>query len=305
MKLFKYKYLIIIALANLLLQNSYGQQDPQFSHYMYNPIEINPAYAGTKENFILLAMARMQWVGIEDAPKSQSFSLHSPIHKNMGLGFTATNDKAGPLSQTMFYWDYSYQIDIGFDSRLSFGLKAGFHIINLDLTTKEAYDANDPYIYNLNNHFVPNAGVGIYFYTYDYYIGVSAPRLLEQNFSPNASGQAVLVNHYYLMGGYVIDLDEIVKVKPSFILKYTPNAPLSFDFSANIYYERWGFGVSYRYEDAFVGFFQLFLNQQLSIGYGYDYTLSDLRHESSGSHEFMLRYDFSKRTTRCRPAKYF
>jgi type IX secretion system PorP/SprF family membrane protein len=286
-------------------QNTKGQQDPQFSHYMYNPIEINPAYAGTKENFILLAMARMQWVGIEDSPKSQSFSLHSPIHKNMGLGFTATNDKAGPLSQTMFYWDYSYQIDIGFDSRLSFGLKAGFHIINLDLTTKEAYDPNDPYIYNLNNHFVPNAGVGLYFYTYDYYIGISAPRLLEQNFSPNASGQAVLVNHYYFMGGYVIDLDEIVKVKPSFILKYTPNAPLSFDFSANIYYERWGFGVSYRHEDAFVGFFQLFLNQQLSIGYAYDYTLSDLRHESSGSHEFMLRYDFSKRTTRCRPAKYF
>jgi len=299
------KQQIFIFIFILTVNKFYSQQDPQFSQYMYNPIEINPAYAGTKEGFIMTGIARMQWVGVEDAPQTQSFSIHSPVHKNMGLGFTATNDKAGPLSQTMFYWDYSYQIDVGFDSRLSFGLKAGFHILNLDLNAIDAYHESDPEIYNINNNFVPNAGVGLYFYTYNYYIGISAPRLLEQNFSPNASGQALLVNHYFLMGGYIFDLDEIVKIKPSFIVKFTPDAPPSFDFSSNIYYERWGFGFSYRYEDAVVGIFQLFLSPQLSFGYSYDYTLSDLRHESSGSHEFMFRYDFSKRTSRCRPVKYF
>ena len=298
------KYFLIILVLVVIYQNK-AQQDPQFSQYMFNLIEINPAYAGTKEGFIMTGMARMQWVGINDAPRTEVLSLHSPVLKNMGLGFTAKNDDTGPLNQTMFYWDYSYHIPIGFDSKLSFGLKAGFHILNLDLTKYEAYHENDPFIYNLNNHFVPNFGVGIFFYTYDYYIGVSAPRLLEQNFSPNAAGQALLVNHYFLMGGYVLDLDEVVKIKPSFILKYTPDAPPTFDFSTNIYYERWGFGVSYRHQDAVVGIFQLFLTQQLTFGYSYDYTLSDLRHESSGSHEFMFRYDFSKRTARCRPAKYF
>jgi len=296
---------IFAILFSLLLSNGWAQQDVQYSQYMYNPIEINPAYAGTKEGFIMTGMVRMQWVGIEDAPLTQSFSLHSPVHKNMGLGFTATNDKNGPLSQTLFYWDYSYQIDIGFDSRLSFGLNGGFHVINLDLSSKDAYDPNDPNIYNINNSFAPNVGVGLYFYTYNYYIGISAPRLLEQNFSPQATGQSLLVRHYFLMSGYVFDLDEVVKVKPSILFKYTPDAPLTFDFSMNIYYERMGFGFSYRHEDAFVGLFQLFLTQQLSFGYSYDYTLSDLRHESSGTHEFMFRYDFSKRTNRCRPVKYF
>ncbi len=295
-------WLFFILLSSL---KTWGQQDVQYSQYMYNPIEINPAYAGTKEGFIMTGMVRMQWVGIHDAPRTQSFSLHSPVHKNMGLGFTATNDKNGPLSQTMFYWDYSYQIDIGFDSRLSFGLNAGFHILNLDLSGKEAYNPNDPDIYNINNRFAPNVGVGLYFYTYNYYIGISAPRLMEQNFSPQATGKAMLVRHYFFMSGYVFDLDEIVKIKPSILFKYTPNAPLTFDFSMNMYYERWGFGLSYRHEDAFVGLLQLFLTQQLSFGYSYDYTLSDLRHESSGSHEFMFRYDFSKRTDRCRPVKYF
>jgi len=282
-----------------------AQQDPQFSQYMYNPIDINPAYAGTKEGFIMTGMVRMQWVGIQDAPKTQTFSIHSPIFKNMGLGFTATNDQIGPLGQTMFYWDYSYQIDIGFDSRLSFGLNAGFHIINLDLSEKDIYQPNDPEVYNINNRFLPNMGVGMYFYTYNYYIGISAPRLLEQNYSPQATGQGLLVRHYFFMSGYVFDLDEVVKVKPSIVFKYTPHAPLSFDFSMNLYHERWGLGFSYRHEDAVVGLFQLFLSQQLSIGYSYDYTLSDLRHDSSGSHELMFRYDFSKRTDRCRPVKYF
>jgi type IX secretion system PorP/SprF family membrane protein len=223
----------------------------------------------------------------------------------MGLGFTATNDQIGPFSQTLFYWDYSYQIDIDFDTRLSFGLNAGFHIVNLDLTSIDTYHQNDPEVYNLNNRFLPNAGVGLYLYNYNYYLGISAPRLLEQNFSPQSTGQALLVRHYFFMAGYVFDLDEIVKVKPSIVFKYTPNAPLSFDFTMNMYHERWGLGFSYRHEDAVVGLFQLFLTQQLSLGYAYDYTLSDLRHESSGSHELMLRYDFSKHTDRCRPVKYF
>ncbi len=300
----KLRYIFLV-FALLFVSEIQAQQDPQFSNYMYNPMDINPAYAGTKEGFVMTGLARLQWVGIEDAPRTQAFSMHSPVLKNMGLGFTAKNDVAGPLKQTMFYWDYSYQIDMGMDARLSFGLKAGFHIVNLDLTSIEAYDQNDPNIYNLNNRFIPNVGVGLYYYSYNFYMGVSAPRLLEQGMNPQLVGQALLVRHYFFTTGYVIDLDEVVKIKPSFMVKYTENAPPSFDFSANIYYTRVGFGVSYRYDDAIIGMFQLFVNQQLSIGYSYDYTLSGLRHESSGSHEFIFRYDFSKRTERCRPAKYF
>jgi len=301
----KINKLIIIAFVIFGQLELFGQQDPMYSQYANNPMILNPAYAGTKEGFVMTGLIRMQWVGIDDAPKTQTFSIHSPVSKNMGLGLTAMNDKAGPLHQMMFYANYSYQVDIDFDSRLSFGLKAGFHVIDLDLTDKDAYQHNDPNIYNLTNYFVPNVGVGIYYYTYNFYLGVSAPRLLESSLDPRIVGQSTLVRHYFLTSGYIFDLDEIVKVKPNAVVKFTPNAPVSFDLGINLYHYRWGLGFVYRLQDALVGIFEFYANPQMSIGYAYDYTLSDLRHESSGSHEFMIRYDFSKRTKRCRPVKYF
>jgi len=293
---------IIIMMISL---SAKAQQDPMFSQYQYNPLSINPAYAGTKENFVMTGITRMQWVGIKDSPKTQSFSIHSPMGKNMGLGFTAQNDNAGPLHQMMFYADYSYQIDLGFESRLSFGLKAGFHVVDLDLMKIESYQQNDPSIYNLDSYFLPNVGVGIYFYNYNYYLGISAPRLLNQSLNPQIIGQSELVRHFFLSTGYVFDLDDIVKVKPSLIVRYTPNAPVSFDVSTHLYYDKVGFGVGYRSEDAFVGFFEFYMNRQLAFGYSYDYTMSDLRHESNGSHELMFRYDFSKGGDICREPKYF
>ena len=284
--------------------NIQAQQSSLFSQNMYNPLRINSAYAGTKEGFVLVGMGRMQWLGVEDSPNTATLSLHGPIFENMGLGMTLTHDVIGPVEQTIATINYSYQIDVTFDSRLSFGINAGFSLMNMDLTKKDAYDPGDPQIYSLDNQFFPNVGVGIYYYSYDGYIGLSAPRLLEPKLDPNIIGRAELVRDYYLMGGYIFDLDEIIKIKPAFMLRYTQNAPLSIDISTNIYYERWGFGVGYRYQDALNLFFQLFLTRQFSIGYSYDYTLSELRHDSWGSHEIMFRYDFSK-YERCRPAKFF
>jgi len=293
-------FLILIS-GGLAVQ---AQQSALFSQNMYNPLRINSAYAGTKEGFVLVGMGRMQWLGVEDSPNTATLSLHGPIFENMGLGLTLTHDVIGPVEQTIATINYAYQIDVTFDSRLSFGINAGFSLMNMDLTKKDAYDQGDPQIYAISNQFYPNVGVGIYYYSYDGYIGISAPRLLEPKLNPNILGRANLVRDYYLMGGYIFDLDEIIKIKPAFLVRYTKNAPLSIDLSTNIYYERWGFGVGYRYQDALNLFFQLFLTRQFSIGYSYDYTLSELRHDSWGSHEIMFRYDFSK-NERCRPAKFF
>jgi len=296
--------ILTIAAVIFIYQTSTAQQSPMFSQNMYNPLGVNAAYAGTKEGFVFVGMGRMQWLGVEDSPKTETLSLHGPIFENMGLGLTLTNDVIGPIQQTMAYVNYSYQVDISFETRLSFGIRAGFNLMNIDWTKKDAFDPGDPQIYSLDNQFFPNVGVGLYYYSYDGYIGISAPRLLEPKLDPNSIGRAQLVRDYYLMGGYIFDLDEVMKIKPAFIIRYLPNAPLSIDISTNVYYERWGFGVGYRYQDAITGLFQLFLTQQFSVGYSYDYTLTELRHDSWGSHEIMFRYDFSK-NERCRPAKYF
>ncbi len=300
------KKIFIIIIITLLngLHGINAQQTALFSQNMYNPLRINSAYAGTKEGFVLVGMGRMQWLGVEDSPNTATLSIHGPIFENMGLGLSLTQDNIGFMEQTNAKISYSYQIDVTFDSRLSFGINAGFSLMNIDFTKKDAYDPGDPQIYALDNQFYPNVGVGIYYYSYDGYIGLSAPRLLEPKLDPNIIGRAKLVRDYYLVGGYIFDLDEIIKIKPAFMLRYTKNAPLSIDISTNIYYERWGFGVGYRYQDALNLFFQLFLTRQFSIGYSYDYTLSELRHDSWGSHEIMFRYDFSK-YERCRPAKFF
>ncbi len=301
MKKFSFIIILLISVSGYKLT---AQQSPMFSQNMYNPLRINPAYAGTKEGFILVGMGRMQWLGVEDSPKTATLSLHGPIFENMGLGLSLTNDVIGPVQTTDAYLSYAYQVDVSFDTRLSFGISAGFKLMNLDLTKKPAYNPSDPQIYALNNQFFPNVGVGIFFYSYNGYIGVSVPRILEQKIDPNSVGSAKIVRDYYLTGGYVFDLDEVVKIKPAFTVRYTLNAPLSIDLSTNIYYTRWGFGVGYRYQDAITGLFQLFLTREFSVGYSYDYTLTELRHDSWGSHEIMFRYDFTKQS-RCRPAKYF
>ncbi len=274
--------------------NVYAQQDPMYTQYMYNTMSVNPAYAGSKEALSITGLMRIQWAGFKGAPRTQTLTMHSPVfNENMGLGLTVVNDDIRPVHNTMLYGDYSYSIQTTDYAKLSFGLKAGVSIYQADLMGESSINP-DPDIVNIDNVFLPNVGIGIYYHSDRGYFGVSAPRLLQHNLKTKQSENITELRHYFLIGGYVFELNEDMKIKPAFLLKTVPGAPIEFDISANVFIQnRFGVGVAYRTGDALSGLIQYYVTPQFRFGYAYDFTLTELRHYNSGTHEIMLSYDFT------------
>lgn len=290
---------ILVLLFSVVLLNleSFAQQDPMYTQYMYNPLSVNPGYAGSREALSIVGILREQWVGIDGAPSTQSLNLHSPIfNDNMGLGLSVINDKIGPIHQTMLFADYSYSIQTTDNAKLSFGLKAGVNIFQADLLSLTPDQGGDPAMYNIDNKLLPNIGVGVFYYSDKGYVGLSAPKLLEQmlyEYNTSVVTENKERRHYFVIGGYVFDLSEQVKFKPAFLLKAVVGAPISIDLSANfLFRDKLGVGVAHRLDDSFSGLLQYYVTPQFRIGYAYDFTLTELRNYNSGSHELMLGYDF-------------
>jgi len=290
-------YILTILASILFILEVSSQQDPMYTQYMYNTLSVNPAYAGSRDALSITGLLREQWVGIDGAPSTQTLTIHSPVYSdNMGLGLSVINDEVGPVHQTMLFADYSYSIQATDNSTLSFGLKAGVNIFQADLLGLTPNEGGDPSIYNVDNRLLPNVGVGVYYYSDQGYIGVSAPKLLEQMLKEYRDG-VVTENkerrHYFLIGGYVFDLSEEVKFKPSFLVKAVVGAPVSIDLSANfLIRDKLGLGLAHRLDDSFSGLLQYYITPQFRIGYSYDFTLTELQDYNSGSHELMLGYDF-------------
>jgi len=303
--------LAVIAMLLLFGFDSFGQQDPMYTQYMYNTLSVNPGYAGSRDALSITGLLREQWVGIDGAPSTQSLTLHSPIYNdNMGLGLSVVNDRVGPIHQTMLFADYSYSIQTTANAKLAFGLKAGVNILQADLLALHANNPGDPAIYNADNKLLPNVGVGVYYYSDKGYIGLSVPKLLQQSIQSYNSGtvqENVERRHYFLIGGYVFDLSESVKFKPSFLVKAVQGAPLSVDLSGNFFFnDKFGIGLAHRLDDSFSGLLQYYFTPQFRVGYAYDFTMTELRHYNSGSHELMLGYDFNfVDDTRIRSPRFF
>ena len=278
---------------------------------MYNTLSVNPAYAGSRDALSLTGLIREQWVGIDGAPSTQSLTMHSPIYNdNMGLGLSVVNDRVGPIHQTMLFADYSYSIQTTANAKLAFGLKAGVNLLQADLTALHSNQTNDQAIYNVDNRLLPNVGIGVFYYSDKGYIGVSAPKLLQQRIASYDNGsltQDIERRHYFLIGGYVFDLSENIKFKPSFLVKAVQGAPLSVDLSGNFFFnDKFGIGLAHRFDDSFSGLLQYYVTPQFRIGYAYDFTMTELRHYNSGSHELMLGYDFNfVEDTRIRSPRFF
>jgi len=238
-------------------------------------------------------------------------TLHSPIYSdNMGLGLSVVNDRVGPIHQTMLFADYSYSIQTTANAKLAFGLKAGVNILQADLLALHSNNPSDPAIYNADNKLLPNVGVGVYYYSDKGYIGLSVPKLLQQSIQSYSNGtieENVERRHYFLIGGYVFDLSESIKFKPSFLVKAVQGAPLSVDLSGNFFFnDKFGIGLAHRLDDSFSGLLQYYFTPQFRVGYAYDFTMTELRHYNSGSHELMLGYDFNfVDDTRIRSPRFF
>lgn len=291
MKKFK---LFLLLITGLLSIDSYAQQDPGYTQYMYNMNVLNPAYAGSKETLSIGVLGRLQWVNIDGAPKTFTLSANAPIGNNVGLGVSVIVDKIGPVSEQNLYADFSYTIKMSEEGKLAFGLKGGVTLHSLDELALTTIDPNDPAALDFENRMFPNIGVGAFYYTDKFYVGLSLPNMLETKHFEKENGltKASEKMHYFLTGGYVFDLSETLKFKPSVMVKAASGAPLSIDLSANfLLYDKFELGASYRIDDSISGLISFMATKDFRIGYAYDYTVSNLGNLNSGSHEMFLLWD--------------
>jgi type IX secretion system PorP/SprF family membrane protein len=302
-------FLVIVVMFCVL--ESYAQQDPMYTQYMENLLTLNPAYAGSKDVFSMMVVSRNQWVSMPGAPVTRSFSMHSPVNgTKMGLGLSFLNDQVGPVKQSGIYADYSYTLSFSNWRSLSLGLKGGVNFFEAGISDLTTNDPNDPVFANdINRNFLPNFGVGAFYFTSRYYFGLSIPKLIENKINKSGvSTQSISKEqmHVFFMAGYVFDVNRIVKFKPSILTKYVKNAPVSLDMTGTfLFYERLWLGAMYRVGDSFGGLLQLQATDQLKIGYSYDLPINKLGAYNNGTHEIMVTFDFNFGHGRVRSPRYF
>lgn len=278
----------------------YAQQDAQFTQYMYNTVNVNPAYAGSRNSMSVFALHRTQWVGLDGAPVTNQASINTPIEgSNIGLGLSILNDKIGPSDESDISIDFSYSIKTSDRYKLSFGLKATANLLNIDFNKLTQYDSGDNiFSVNVDNKLSPNIGVGLYYHSDASYVGISAPNLLEtrhfDRYAGSGSNSHIATEkiHYYLIAGHVFDLSGSVKFKPSLLTKLVQGAPLQVDVSGNfLINEKFMAGIAYRWSAAVSAMVGFQVSDSWFIGYGYDLETTKLANYNSGSHEIFLRYE--------------
>ena len=313
-KLNSMKKIIIGILTLMLFTSIEGQQDAMFTHYAFNTLAVNPAYAGTRDALTVTTLHRSQWVGFEGAPNTQTLTLHTPIHNDkLGMGLSIMNDKIGPINTMSLYGDFAYKIKINEKGKLALGLKGGINLMQGELNTLNLDEQNDAsFTNNIESKILPNFGFGAYYYTAKWYVGLSTPKLLENNFSTNtvtgSSGLSGEQRHFYVIGGTVLSISQNLKFKPSTFIKVTKAAPIEADLTGMfIYKDLFEAGVMLRTGDAVGALFGYNINNQFRVGYSYDWSFTNKTFKyNGGSHELMIRYDFIyKDKARIRSPRYF
>lgn len=289
----------IIIFMVLLSTNAYAQQEPTYTQYMFNTQTINPAYAGTWEALGFMLLAREQWVGIDGAPSTQTFSFQN-LHKNerTGYGVNIINDKYGKEKRFSVFGDYSHMVQVTNDLKLRMGLKAGFSAYSNNLSSYDVITPDDPFFQGeVDYKFMPNFGIGLFLYQDNFYAGISIPKIVNNEFENNYnnySSQAE-IRHYYIMGGYVFNISEKLIFKPTMLGKMVKGAPAQFDFSANfLIAEKVWLGAMYRSGDAFGFLAQWVINNKLRLGYSVDFAFGEIGGYQNGTHEIMISYEISK-----------
>lgn len=292
-KISKLFVVIVLGCMFAAVDKAQAQQDSQFTQYMYNTVSINPAYAGTRGSLSLMGIYRNQWVGLDGAPETLNFSLNSPIGvQGVGVGLGFTSDKIGPSSESIITADFSYSIPVSETAKLSFGIKGGISIMDLDPNKLTIYNPND-YDLQQQNRSSPVIGAGLYLHSEKWYIGASSPNFLEtDHYDDIQVSTATEKTHIYFIGGYVFDLSDNVKLKPAILAKAIMGSPLSIDVSANaLFYDKFTFGLGYRHDAAVSALAGFQISNNIMVGYAYDYETTELSRYNDGSHEVFLRFE--------------
>tara|TARA_R110000868_G_scaffold51182_5_gene162632 strand:- start:12453 stop:13340 length:888 start_codon:yes stop_codon:yes gene_type:complete len=274
-----------------------GQQDAQYTQYMYNTVSVNPGYAGSRGHMSVAALYRSQWVGLDGAPKTQTLNVHSPIgYRGVGLGVSIVGDQIGPTSESNFDVDFSYTIQTSREAKLSFGLKASINLLDIKFSELNQYAPDQTLQENIDNRLSPNIGAGVYYHTNKFYAGLSVPRFLQtSHFDESSLSTAKEQMNFYLITGYVWDLNPFLKFKPTLLTKAVQGAPVQVDLSANFMLnDKFIVGAGYRWDAAVTAMVGFNISNEFLIGMAYDRETTALGSArfNDGSFEVILRYDF-------------
>jgi len=289
-----------------------GQQDAMYTQYMFNMMGVNPAYAGSRGILSATAMYRRQWVGLEGAPETATFSFDMATrNEKVGLGIQAFKDRIGITNTNGFYATYAYRIRFEGAGSLAFGLQGGFSNYKADLTKVDLIEGSDPAFAQNINAILPSFGAGVYYNSDRWYAGFSIPNLVKSYlrkdqiyYQTDVIAKKYL--HFFFIAGYVFDLGESFKLKPSTLVKVVKGAPVQLDVNANLWLKDIvSFGVSYRTGDAVSGMLEIQATNQIRIGYAYDHSISNLVKYNQGTHEIMLRYEFGWEKGKILSPRYF
>ena len=292
----------------LTCYSGFAQQDAQYTQYMYNTTNVNPAYAGSRGVMSIFALHRTQWVGLDGAPVTNAFSINTPLNNSsLGLGVSVVNDRIGPTVENAISADLSYTLQTSETLKLSFGVKATANLFNLDVNQLNPADQNDPSLQNLDNKLNPNFGAGVYLHSDKFYLGLSVPNFLEDTkYSDNSVSVFKERMNFYAIGGYVFDISSSVKFKPAFLSKVVTGSPLQVDVSGNfLFFEKLTLGAAYRWDAAVSAMAGFQISDGLYIGYGYDLDTTKLKNYNSGSHEVFLRFELFKRYSKMVTPRFF
>lgn len=298
--------LLIVGCAEM-----HAQQDPQYTHYMYNTTNINPAYAGSRNALSIFGLHRTQWVGLDGAPRTNAFSINTPIQNSrLGLGVGFVSDRLGVMEENTINVDVSYTIDLNHrGSKLSFGVKGSANMLNVEYSRLKQFNPGDPLVsVDVENEFSPNIGAGVYWHNGTSYVGLSVPNFLKNERFENGTVYSSMNQrqHFYLMGGHVFELNPTLKFKPAALIKAVKGAPLQADVTVNfLIHDRLTLGAAYRWDAAVSGLIGFQLTDGLFIGYSYDAETTKLARYNNGSHEVFVRFELFNRYSRVNSPRFY
>lgn len=303
---------ILVCLGSINQSNA--QQYSEYTQYMFNPVVFNPAYTGSKGLISMRAIYRNQWTGLNGAPQTINFGIHSPFREsNAAIGLWLENDQLGFTNTTRVNGTFAYHIPMG-KAKLSIGLNGGITNWNVN------YD-EDPNSLNYDQGvesyslISPSVGAGLWFYTERFYLGVSSTDLLENDRGLENSGGLAEEMHFYATTGLVIPIGRSLKFKPTAFLKFVEDTPQELDLTAHfLFRETLWLGVAWSStlgdetlvrSDSIDLLAEIQLTAQLVAGYSYDLTNSEIKAHDIATHEIMLGYDFCYSRNKIVTPRYF
>ncbi len=279
--------------------NADAQQVPLYTQYMLNEFILNPAAGGKQDYFEAKSNNRYQWKGITDAPRTYILSLNGPLRsRKVGLGGYLFTDITGPTRRTGIYGSYAYHLKLSDKLKLGLGLSAGILQFTVDGSKINLHDAGDVALDSrVQSVLLPDFGFGLHLYSKEFSLGFSAPQLVQNRLdlyeSKNVSSK--LEDHYFINGAYRIQATEDIEIEPSFLVKVLKPVPTQVDAGLKIKYRDliW-LGGAYRTKDAYSAMVGLVLQKHITFAYAHDFTFSNLKNYSSGTHEILVGIKFIK-----------